>query len=99
MQDLTRTFEMVQEDANPRLQILGIFITKYDARSIAHREIAEVVRRDWQDKVFDTVLRDRKNILELVVEHKPIVIMKPSADVAKDYRDLAEEIIRRVEVR
>jgi chromosome partitioning protein len=98
MRNLVRTYEMVQENANPKLEILGVFVTMYNHRLKAHREIAEVIKRDWEDKAFNTVIRERTNILESTVDGKPIVLYKPTSDLAQDYRELTKEIIERVQI-
>jgi chromosome partitioning protein len=97
MKNLTRTFEMIQEDSNSNLQMLGVFITMYNSRLKAHREITEVIQRDWSDLAFETVIRQRTNILESAVDNRAVVTLKPNSDLAQDYINLTKEIVRRVQ--
>lgn len=96
MRNLVRTFDLIRQDANPTLEIIGIFITLYNSRLRAHREIAEVIRNDWGEKAFHTIIRERTNILESVVDGKAIVNSRPGSDLAQDYQALTKEIIDRV---
>lgn len=98
MKNLTRTYEMVQEDSNPNLQMLGVFITMYNSRLKAHKEITEIIRQDWAELAFETIIRERTNILESAVDNRSIVNLKPNSDLAQDYQSLTKEIIHRVKV-
>jgi chromosome partitioning protein len=96
MRNLVRTYELIRQDANPGLEILGVFVTMYNSRLRAHREISEVIRNDWEEKAFKTVIRERTNILESVVDGRSIVNSRPGSDLAQDYQSLTEEILSRV---
>jgi chromosome partitioning protein len=97
MGNLVRTYDLVRENSNPNLEILGIFITMYDSRLSAHREIAEIIRQDWGDRAFEAVIRRRSNIMDSTAEGRSIIKSRPSSDLAQDYQLLTKEILRRVQ--
>lgn len=95
MSQLTEAFELVRSNANPRLKILGLFITLYDSRVRYHRDIAEQIREDWKNQLFDTIIRRRSNVLEATLEGRSIVSLRANSEVAQDYQALAREVISR----
>jgi chromosome partitioning protein len=95
MQNLVQHFESVRDNSNPSLKFLGVFITLYE-RITAHREISEVIRREWGELAFNTVIRKRSNIHEATLENRSVVTARPDSDLAQDYQALTEEIVNRV---
>ena len=54
---LERTLEMIRENLNPNVKIMGILPTMYDARTQHGREAVEVLRENFGPLVFETVVR------------------------------------------
>jgi chromosome partitioning protein len=96
LRQLTQNFEMIQENSNPNLKMLGIFITMYDSRLRGHREIAEQLKQDWGDLCFKTLVRRRSNILESTLEGKSIIAVQRNSDLSQDYQALTKEVLARV---
>lgn len=96
LQQLNRNYTIIKEDANPGLQILGVFLALYDSRLTAHRELEQQIREDWQGLAFNTVIRRRSNILQATVEERSVVTSQPNSDLAHDYIELGKEILTRV---
>jgi chromosome partitioning protein len=97
MSQLTEAYKLVQQDANPKLEILGIFIALYDGRSSYHRDIAAKVRQDWGELTFKTIIRRRMGILEAALEGRATVSLSPNSEIAQDYLALTGEILSRVQ--
>ena len=53
---LTDTVEKVRDRLNPKLDISGILITRYDPRTVNSREVMARVVERFGDLVFDTVI-------------------------------------------
>ena len=54
---LEKTLEMIRENLNPDVHIKGILPTLFDARTHHGKESIEVLRENFGDLVFDTVVR------------------------------------------
>lgn len=99
MQTLSEIIETVKEDSMHDLRWLGVFVSMYDARITAHREIAVEIRDAWRGLYFDTIVRKRSGGLsDAVLGAKPIVGLRPTSELAQDYQALTKEIIDRVEI-
>jgi len=96
MSQLTKFFQLVQQDTNPHIRHLGVFIALYDGRSNYHKEITKQIREDWGDLAFQTVIRRRMNILEATLKGQATTTLAPNSEVAQDYQALTKEILARV---
>ncbi len=93
---LTDTIEKVQSRLNPRLEILGILGTMYDARTLHSREVLERVVSAFGEVVFHTVIRRTTKFPETTVAGEPITTYASSSPGAAAYRSLAREVLARV---
>ncbi len=93
LQLLLKTIKKIKSKLNPRLEILGILGTMYNARTIHSREVMEEVRASFGEQVFDVVIRDTIKFAEAPVVHQTILEYASSHDGAQAYRKLAEVII------
>lgn len=87
--------ENVKAESNPNLQLLGFFITFFDARSKAHKEMEKELRQKWEGLIFQSVIKRRNSIIETTLEGQSIISLKKNSDLAKEYRALTEEVISR----
>ncbi len=92
---LIDTIEKVRERLNPRLHIEGILATMYDARTVHGREVFTRVVEAFGDTVFDTVITRTVRFPETTVAGEPITTWAPSSSGAKQYRNLAKEVLAR----
>jgi chromosome partitioning protein len=96
---LTDTISKVQDRLNPELQTLGILGTMYDARTLHSREVLERVVQAFGDDVFHTVIRRTIKFPETTVAGEPITTYASASPGADAYRQLAREVLLRVEQR
>lgn len=82
---------------NKKLQIGGVIATMYDNRKVLNRDIVETIEGFFGDKVFKTRIRNNVALAEAPSEGKDIFDYSPSSNGAKDYLELAKEIITRIE--
>jgi chromosome partitioning protein len=82
---------------NKKLQIGGVIATMYDQRKVLNRDIVQTIEGFFGDKVFRTKIRNNVALAEAPSEGKDIFDYNPSSNGAKDYLDLAKEIIARIE--
>lgn len=92
---LNRILEKVQRDVNPKLALLGLFITLYEPVA-AHIGLANRLKEDWPDYLFNTIIRDRAINDRAVLEGRAIVSLRPKSDLAQDYQALTDEVLSRV---
>jgi chromosome partitioning protein len=92
---LTDTITKVQDRINPRLQILGILGTMYDARTLHSREVLERVVQAYGEVVFHTVIRRTVKFPETTVAGEPITTYASASPGAEAYRMLAREVLAR----
>jgi chromosome partitioning protein len=92
---LTDTVEKVRDRLNPKLEISGILITRYDPRTVNSREVMARVVERFGDLVFDTVITRTVRFPETSVAGEPITSWAPRSGGAAAYRSLAREVIDR----
>ena len=92
---LTDTVEKVAERINFDLEVIGILVTMFDRRTKHAREVMSRVVEYFDEKVFDTVITRTVRFPETSVAGEPITTLAPSSQAAKQYRDLAAEVIER----
>jgi chromosome partitioning protein len=92
---LTDTVEKVRDRLNPKLDISGILITRYDTRTVNSREVMARVVERFGDLVFDTVITRTVRFPETSVAGEPITSWAPRSGGALAYRALAREVIDR----
>jgi chromosome partitioning protein len=92
---LTDTVDKVRDRLNPKLDISGILITRYDPRTVNSREVMARVVERFGDLVFDTVVTRTVRFPETSVAGEPITTWAPKSGGAIAYRSLARELIDR----
>jgi chromosome partitioning protein len=92
---LTDTVDKVRDRLNPKLEISGILLTRYDPRTVNAREVMARVVERFGDLVFDTVISRTVRFPETSVAGEPITTWAPKSTGAIAYRALAREFIDR----
>ncbi|EHI11130.1 ParA family protein [Mycolicibacterium thermoresistibile] len=92
---LTDTVDKVRDRLNPKLEISGILVTRYDPRTVNSREVMARVVERFDDLVFDTVITRTVRFPETSVAGEPITTWAPKSTGAEAYRSLAREVIHR----
>ena len=91
---LQNTLEMVRENLNPEVSIIGIVPTMYDKRVTHSREADEILRENFGDLVYQTRIRKTVRFAEAPVKGSSVLAYEPSGEAAQMYRDLAKEVLR-----
>jgi chromosome partitioning protein len=92
---LLRTLELVREGLNPKLDVAGVVLTMFDARTRLAEQVVDEVRRHFGDKVFRTVIPRSVRLSEAPGFGQPITRYDPATRGAQAYRDLTKEFIAR----
>lgn len=93
IKDLVNTFNLVKENLNPSLDILGVLITKYDARKKIAKEIRELLISHFGDKVFNSVIREDVKIEYSQDERTPIIYYYEKCKSNEDYVSFGREVL------
>ena len=80
-------------EISPRLEVMGIMITKADERKTYFKETLKTLRESEDVRVFDTYVRVDSAIEWSQDNSKPVVAFKKYSRSALEYKDLAKEII------
>ena len=91
---LMHTVNLIREGLNPDLQVLGVLLTMYDKRNQLNRHVLNEVSKNFPGRVFDSVISRTVDLAEAPSYGKPIIQFKPDSKAAKEYRRLAEEVIK-----
>jgi len=91
---LLRNVGLVQANLNPGLEVRGIILTMYDARTKLADQVVAEVRAYFGEKVYETVVPRTVRLSEAPSFGQPIIVFDPTSRGAKAYRDLAKEVSR-----
>ncbi len=94
---LTNTIDKVVSRVNPKVRVLGVFVTMYNKGTLHSREVLERVQSAFGDRVFSTVIAKTIKFADSVVAHEPITAYAPDSPGAQAYRRLAREVIARMD--
>jgi chromosome partitioning protein len=95
LSQLVNTIRRVREGLNPRLEIDGVLLTMYDARTNLSAQVASEVRRHMNGSVYDTVVPRSVRLSEAPSHGLPIALYDPASRGAHAYQELAGEVAAR----
>ena len=81
--------------ANPRLELEGILMTMFDARTKLGQDVVGEVRSHFGDAVYQTVIPRNVRISEAPSFGKPVVAYDPLSKGAESYKQFAKEFLKR----
>ncbi len=100
LEGLTQLLDVIQQvrgGLNPRLEILGVVLTMYNSRTNLSDQVMTEVRSYFGDKVFKTVIPRNVRLAEAPSHGKPISDYDKWSKGARAYKQLAKELVKRVE--
>ena len=89
---LMQSIEKVQSRINPSLEVYGVLVTMY-TRTLHCEEVLQRIYEAFQGKVFHSVISRSIKLPDSTVAAAPITIYAPSHKTAKEYREVARELI------
>ena len=95
LSQLLNTVRLVQKHFNPELEIEGVLLTMYDARTNLGAEVVEEVRRYFQEKVYDTIIPRNIRLSEAPSHGMAIIDYDIRSKGAEVYQALAKEVLTR----
>ncbi|WP_103665067.1 ParA family protein [Gracilimonas amylolytica] len=91
---LLNTIKIVRQHLNPELDIEGVLLTMYDTRTRLSNQVADEVKRYFDDRVFKSVIARNVRLAEAPSFGKPALLYDSTSVGAKNYLALAREIIK-----
>lgn len=92
---LLNTIKIVRQHLNTELEIEGVLLTMFDTRTRLSDQVADEVRKYFEDKVFEAVIARNVRLAEAPSFGKPALLYDSTSRGAKNYLALAREIIHR----
>jgi chromosome partitioning protein len=89
---LIATIHLVRDHLNPDLEIKGVVLTMFDARTNLSADVAAEVRRHLDGAVFETVVPRSVRLSEAPSHGLPVELYRPDSRGAHAYRSLADEL-------
>lgn len=96
LMQLVNSMDLVKRRLNPALDVLGVVMTMYDARTRLSAEVVESVRRYFPSRQFRTVIPRSVRLAEAPSHGLTIFEYAPQSAGALAYRALGEEVAARL---
>lgn len=93
LSQLLNTVRLVQKHLNTTLQIEGVLLTMFDARTNLGIQVIEEVKKYFQQKVYQTVIPRNVRLSEAPSHGQSIITYDPRSKGAEVYLELAKEVI------
>lgn len=95
MEQLLQSIFSVQAQINSDLKIEGILLTMFDKRTKLSKEVKSVVNEIYSENfnIFKSIIVKSTKIAEAPSEGKSIFTYNPKSEVAKNYQELALEVV------
>lgn len=92
---LMNTVSLVRKHLNPALEIAGVVLTMFDARTNLAIQVVDEVKTHFKDKVFRSIIPRNVRLSEAPSYGQPIIIYDPKSKGSENYFELAKEVIER----
>lgn len=96
LSQLLETMKLVRQALNPRLAILGVVMTMHNARMTLSAQVEEQLRKNFKDRLFNTVVPRNIRVAEAPSHGKPVGEFDKWSKGARAYKQLTKEIMERL---
>lgn len=93
LSQLMNTVKLVQRHLNPVLDVEGVVLTMFDARTNLSLQVVEDVKKHFRNRVYRTVIPRNVRLSEAPSFGLPIILYDSKSKGAECYLDLAQEVI------
>lgn len=95
LSDLLSTIRIVKKRLNPAIDIEGVLLTMYDARTNLSVEVGEEVKRHFKQKVYYTLIPRNVRLSEAPSHGKPVIGYDKFSRGSEAYVALAKEMVKK----
>ncbi len=99
LMQLSNSIYLVKRTFNERLDIVGVLMTMFDARTRLSAQVVEEVRRFFPNRIFETVIPRGVHLAEAPSYGQSILGYDPASRGALAYRAATNELIARAGLR
>lgn len=92
LSDLMATLRTVKRKLNPKIEVFGVVLTMFDARTNFSNQVAEEVRRHFPGKVFMNTIPRNVRLAEAPSHGIPVTSYDRASRGSVAYKALAEEV-------
>jgi chromosome partitioning protein len=89
---LMGTVKLVQKHLNPKLEVEGVVLTMFDARTNLSIQVGEEVKKYFKNKVYRTIIPRNVRLSEAPSFGLPIILYDIHSKGAECYMELADEV-------
>jgi chromosome partitioning protein len=90
---LLNTVRLIRSSLNPNLELDGILLTMFDARSGLHKQVANEIKSHFGEVVFKSIIPRNVKLAECPSFGKPIILYDIESKGSEAYLSLAKELI------
>ncbi|MDJ0764399.1 MAG: ParA family protein [Myxococcota bacterium] len=90
---LMETISIIRKDLNPTLEVDGVLLTMYDARTSLSDQVAQEVRENFDGRVFQTVIPRNVRLSESPSFGKPVLLYDARSKGSLGYLAFAKEYL------
>lgn len=94
LSQLTKTIKMIKQSINKNMQIEGVLLTMFDARTNLSIQVVEEVKKYFGATVYSTVIPRNVRLSEAPSFGQPIIAFDKNSKGAECYGYLAKEVIK-----
>lgn len=89
---LINTIELIRKHLNSGLEVEGVVLTMFDARTNLSIQVVDEVKSYFKNKVYRTIIPRNVRLSEAPSHGKPIILYDPKSKGAEVYQELAKEV-------
>ncbi|MCB9094764.1 MAG: ParA family protein [Halobacteriovoraceae bacterium] len=93
LSQLLNTVRLIKGSLNPRIELEGILLTMYDARTSLSKQVATEIKKHFGDKVFKSIIPRNVKLSECPSFGKPVILYDINSKGSEAYLDLTKEVI------
>jgi chromosome partitioning protein len=93
LSQLMETIRLVKRHLNPKLDVEGVVLTMFDARTNLSIQVVDEVKKYFNNKVYRTIIPRNVKLSEAPSYGMPIILYDPKSRGAQCYMELASEVI------
>lgn len=93
LSQLMNTVSIVKKHLNPSLEVEGVVLTMFDARTNLSIQVVEEVKKYFGNKVYRTIIPRNVRLSEAPSFGLPIILYDAKSKGAECYMELASEVI------
>ena len=96
LSQLMISVKLIKKHYNPDLDVTGILVTMFNSRLLLSMQVINELKKHYDDKLFETKISRNVKLSEAPGFGKPVFYHDKNSKGAKEYLEVAKEIISRI---